>query len=98
MGLTGVYGRPLDKQEMIGLIHAAVDLGLTFFRYGRSLRAKAVDRPDPGTTKLERLKENLGAVEVELDAEDLERIDAAAAQLKLEGARLPDAALKMTGR
>ena len=31
MGLTGVYGRPRDKQEMIGLIHAAVDLGLTFF-------------------------------------------------------------------
>jgi aryl-alcohol dehydrogenase-like predicted oxidoreductase len=54
--------------------------------------------PIPGTTKLERLKENLVAIEVKLDAEDLERIDAAASQINLQGARLPDAALKMTGR
>jgi aryl-alcohol dehydrogenase-like predicted oxidoreductase len=54
--------------------------------------------PIPGTTKLERLKEDLGAIEVTLDAKELEEIDAAASQIKLEGARLPDAALKMTGR
>ncbi len=54
--------------------------------------------PIPGTTRLDRLKENLGAIEVDLDAQDLEEIDSAASQIPLQGARLPDAALKMTGR
>ncbi len=54
--------------------------------------------PIPGTTKLHRLEENLGAVNVELTANDLSQIDEAASSLKLEGARLPEAMLKMTGR
>ena len=54
--------------------------------------------PIPGTTKLNRLDENLGAVNVELTENDLEHIDEASSGLKLEGARLPEAALKMTGR
>ncbi|HEV2417118.1 MAG TPA: aldo/keto reductase [Terriglobia bacterium] len=54
--------------------------------------------PIPGTTKLNRLDENLGAVNVELTDSDLKQIDEAASRLKLEGARLPEAALKMTGR
>jgi len=53
--------------------------------------------PIPGTTKLHRLEENLGAAAVDLSADDLQRIAAAAAQLRLEGARLPESALKMTG-
>ncbi|MFZ0394443.1 MAG: aldo/keto reductase [Terracidiphilus sp.] len=54
--------------------------------------------PIPGTTKLHRLEENLGAVNVELTANDLRQIDETASSLKLEGARLPEAMLKMTGR
>lgn len=54
--------------------------------------------PIPGTTKLHRLQENLGAVSVELTEADLKQIDEASSSLKLEGARLPEAALKMTGR
>ncbi len=54
--------------------------------------------PIPGTTKLHRLEENLGAVNVELTTDDLKQIDEAASRLKLEGARLPEAMLKMTGR
>src|SRR5277367_4238821 len=54
--------------------------------------------PIPGTTKLHRLEENLGAVNVELTPEDLKQIDEASSRLKLEGARLPEAMLKMTGR
>jgi aryl-alcohol dehydrogenase-like predicted oxidoreductase len=54
--------------------------------------------PIPGTTKLHRLEENLGAAEIELTAEDLRQIDAAAKQIPLQGARLPEAALAMTGR
>jgi len=54
--------------------------------------------PIPGTTKLHRLDENLGAVNFELTESDLKQIEEAASKLKLEGARLPEAALKMTGR
>jgi aryl-alcohol dehydrogenase-like predicted oxidoreductase len=54
--------------------------------------------PIPGTTKLHRLEENLGAVNVALTENDLRQIDEASSELKLEGARLPEAMLKMTGR
>jgi aryl-alcohol dehydrogenase-like predicted oxidoreductase len=53
--------------------------------------------PIPGTTKLHRLEENLGAVNVALSDNDLKEIDDASSRLKLEGARLPESALKMTG-
>ncbi|MFC5523823.1 aldo/keto reductase [Polaromonas jejuensis] len=53
--------------------------------------------PIPGTTKLHRLDENLGAAAVELSADELREIDAAAAKLSLQGARLPEAVLRMTG-
>jgi aryl-alcohol dehydrogenase-like predicted oxidoreductase len=52
--------------------------------------------PIPGTTKLHRLEENLGAVKVELTKDDLKQIEEAASNLSLEGERLPEAALKMT--
>jgi len=54
--------------------------------------------PIPGTTKLHRLDENIGAMEVEIAASDLKKIDEAASKLSLSGARLPEALLKMTGR
>jgi aryl-alcohol dehydrogenase-like predicted oxidoreductase len=54
--------------------------------------------PIPGTTKLNRLAENLGAASVEFTASDLKEIDEAAAKIPLEGDRLPKAALEMTGR
>jgi len=54
--------------------------------------------PIPGTKKLSRLEENLGADQIELTAGDLKEIDAALAKIKLQGNRLPDAALSMTGR
>jgi aryl-alcohol dehydrogenase-like predicted oxidoreductase len=53
--------------------------------------------PIPGTTKLHRLEENLGAVNVDLNGQDLKEIDEAASRLRLEGARLPEAVLNMTG-
>lgn len=52
----------------------------------------------PGTTKVKRLEENLGAVEVELTESDLEQIEGAVSELSLEGERLPEAMLEMTGR
>ena len=53
--------------------------------------------PIPGTTKLHRLQENLGAVAVTLTTDDLREIDAAASKITLQGARLPESILKMTG-
>jgi len=54
--------------------------------------------PIPGTTKLHRLEENLGAVAVELTAGDLSEIESAAAQIKIQGARYPEHLEAMTGR
>ena len=54
--------------------------------------------PIPGTTKLHRLEENLGAVDFELTAEDLEYIRAELSKVTVQGERLPEAALRMTGR
>jgi len=61
------------------------------------LAQKPCSVPIPGTTKLHRLEENIGAVNVELTGDDLKQIDESASSLKLEGARLPEAVLKMTG-
>jgi aryl-alcohol dehydrogenase-like predicted oxidoreductase len=54
--------------------------------------------PIPGTTKLHRLEENLGAINLELTAGDLSEITVEASKIKVQGERLPEAALKMTGR
>ncbi|HXE94995.1 MAG TPA: aldo/keto reductase [Dongiaceae bacterium] len=54
--------------------------------------------PIPGTTKLERLDENIGAVAVELTADDLAEIDSAAAHITVQGARYPEKLEQLTGR
>jgi aryl-alcohol dehydrogenase-like predicted oxidoreductase len=54
--------------------------------------------PIPGTTKPHRLKENLGAVAVELAPDDLQEIEVATSKITLQGDRLPEASLKLTGR
>jgi aryl-alcohol dehydrogenase-like predicted oxidoreductase len=54
--------------------------------------------PIPGTTKLKRLEENVGAVEVELTRDDLREIESAASQIEVQGARYPEHLEQMTGR
>ncbi len=54
--------------------------------------------PIPGTTKRHRLDENLGAEDIHLNADDLQEIDRAASQIEVQGARYPDAMLKIVGR
>ena len=53
--------------------------------------------PIPGTTKLNRLEENIGAAAVELTSDDLRDIDTAASKIKVEGARYPERLERMTG-
>jgi aryl-alcohol dehydrogenase-like predicted oxidoreductase len=54
--------------------------------------------PIPGTTKLHRLQENLGALDVPLTAEDLREIDRAASEIEIRGERYPEAFQQMVGR
>jgi len=54
--------------------------------------------PIPGTTKLQRLDENLGATSVNLTAEDLQEIEGAAANIEVQGARYPEHLQKLVGR
>ena len=53
--------------------------------------------PIPGTTKLERLQENIGATQVELTPDDLREIDAAASNITVQGARYPEELERRTG-
>jgi aryl-alcohol dehydrogenase-like predicted oxidoreductase len=54
--------------------------------------------PIPGTTKLNRLRENCGAASVELSPEDLRELESAASQIKVQGARYPENLQKLVGR
>ena len=54
--------------------------------------------PIPGTTKLHRLEENLGAAEVELTPDDLREIDGAVAEITVQGARYPEHLQQLVGR
>jgi len=54
--------------------------------------------PIPGTTKAQRLEENIGAAAVELTADDLREIDDAASTITVQGARYPESMQRMTGR
>ena len=54
--------------------------------------------PIPGTTKLKRLEENIGAASIELTSDDLREIDRAASKIKVQGARYPDHLEQLAGR
>ncbi len=54
--------------------------------------------PIPGTTKLHRLEENLGATDVELSAEDLKEIESAFSGIEVQGERYPEALQRLVGR
>jgi aryl-alcohol dehydrogenase-like predicted oxidoreductase len=54
--------------------------------------------PIPGTTKLHRLEENLGAADIKLTADDLAEIERAASEIEVEGERYPEQLLRTTGR
>jgi aryl-alcohol dehydrogenase-like predicted oxidoreductase len=61
------------------------------------LAQKAWIAPIPGTTKLARLDENDGSLDVKLTADDLREINRSASKITVEGERYPEAMQKMTG-
>jgi aryl-alcohol dehydrogenase-like predicted oxidoreductase len=54
--------------------------------------------PIPCTRRLERLEENIGAVDIELTADDLREIEDTASQITVQGARYPEHLERLTGR
>jgi len=54
--------------------------------------------PIPGTTKLQRLEENIGATAIRLTAQDLREIDDAASKISVQGARYPEQLNRLVGR
>jgi aryl-alcohol dehydrogenase-like predicted oxidoreductase len=54
--------------------------------------------PIPGTTKLHRLEENLGAADIRLTPDDLREVESAASEITVQGARYPQHMEQMSGR
>ena len=86
--LVGVLGRIAERKKA-----TPAQIALAWL-----LAQKPWIVPIPGTTKLKRLKENIGATDLELTPDDLGDIDAAASKIKVQGARYPEQLEQMTGR
>lgn len=83
--------------ELLGSIAARKNMTPAQVALAWVLAQKPWMVPIPGTTKLHRLEENIGAVSIPLTPEDRQEIDAAASNIKVEGARYPERLEKMTG-
>ena len=84
--------------DLLGEIAAAKEATPAQIALGWLLAQKPWIVPIPGTTKLDRLEENLAGATVELSAEDLRQIDAAAAKITVQGARYPERLEQMIDR
>jgi len=84
--------------DLLGRIAAAKDVTPAQLALAWLLAQKPWIVPIPGTTKLERLEENLQAAAIELTSDDLREIERAASQITVHGARYPEHLDKMTGR
>ncbi len=84
--------------DLLGEIAAAKEATPAQIALGWLLAQKPWIVPIPGTTKLDRLEENLAGTTVELSAEDLRQIDAAAAKITVQGARYPERLEQMIDR
>jgi aryl-alcohol dehydrogenase-like predicted oxidoreductase len=84
--------------DLLGRIAAQVNATPAQIALAWLLAQKPWIVPIPGTTKLHRLDENIGAVAVELTSGDLREIDSAAARITVQGGRYPEKLEKLTGR
>ncbi len=95
---------PEARKANMKLVHAveaaAKSKGITSAQFALAwlLAQKPWIVPIPGTTKVKRMEENAGAADVTLTDAELKDIDGAVSKLDLQGERLPEAMLKMTGR
>jgi len=84
--------------ELLGKIARRKSATAAQIALGWLLAQKPWIVPIPGTTKLARLEENIGAASIELTSEDLREIESAAEQATVQGNRYPDNLMTMTGR
>jgi aryl-alcohol dehydrogenase-like predicted oxidoreductase len=84
--------------DLLGTIAARKNATLAQIALAWLLAQKPWIVPIPGTRRLERLEENLGAADVELTSDDLAEIDTATAQIDIQGGRYSEQAEKMTNR
>jgi len=84
--------------DLLGEIAKRKKATLAQIALARLLAQKPWIVPIPGTTKLKRLEENMGAVEIELTPDDLREIETDSSEIKVEGARYPEKLEAMTGR
>ena len=101
-GLPRFQGQALAKNLSLveALTQIAADKGVTPAQLALAwlLHQGPNIAPIPGTTKISRLEENLGAVDVTLSADELAKIAAAVPETEVEGARYSEAGLAMVGR
>lgn len=88
MGLSFGYGPAVEKQQGM-----PAQVALAWL-----LAQKPWIVPIPGTTKLHRLEENIGAVNVVLSPDDLRQLERAASKIPVQGARYPEQLQKLVGR
>ena len=84
--------------DLLGEIAAKKDATSAQIALAWLLARKPWIIPIPGTRRLERLEENLGAAEIELTPDDLQEIENAASRITVQGARYPEHLEQMTGR
>ena len=81
------------KSRLSGMQATPAQIALSWL-----LAQKPLIVPIPGTTKLHRLQENIGAVSIELTTEDLQQVETAAAKITVQGARYPEHLQKRVGK
>jgi len=93
MGMSQSYGPAGDRRDLISLLKATpAQIALVWL-----LAQRPWIVPIPGTRKLERLEENIGATAIELTPDDLRDIESAASKITVQGARYPEHLERMTG-
>src|ERR1043166_454188 len=93
LGIGFVPSSPLARGFLPGKKATPAQIALAWLRAQRPWIV-----PIPGTTKLKRLEENIGATEIELTQEDLREIETAASEIEVHGDRYPEHLERMTGR
>ncbi len=97
LGIGFVPFSPLGKGFLTGKINENTTFDSSDLALAWLLAQKPWIVPIPGTTKLNRLEENIGAVSVELTSDDLREIDSAASKITVQGARYPEELERRTG-
>ncbi len=94
----GVFQIP-DSNECKRAVIDAIETGYRLIDTAASyLNEAAVGSAIPGTTKLHRLQENIGAAIIELSVEDLQQIEKAASKIVVHGARYPESLQNRVGK